>query len=146
MCDVFHPLGVSIYRCSLLLALASSGGHHAHPLKHVEMLSTEPRAELLALFSSPRAPPGTALHLRPLNLGQELKLLLRAVPKSRIAIEPAASLADAAEAVRTHNPTTLLFSGHSVEGALAFELPNGRVDLPSPARFVEARPRSREIA
>ena len=37
--------------------------------------------------------------------GQELKLLLRAVPKSRIAIEPAASLADAAEAVRMCSST-----------------------------------------
>jgi hypothetical protein len=52
--------------------------------------------------------------MRPLALGQELKFLLRAVPSSQLAIEPAASLRDVASAVESQSPRFLHFSGHSV--------------------------------
>ncbi|KAL1507448.1 hypothetical protein AB1Y20_008285 [Prymnesium parvum] len=91
--------------------------------------------ELLALFSNPRTP----LHgpqLKPLALGQELKFLLKSVPAYHIAVEPAAAFGDVSERVKEHNPRIILFSGHSFMGSLAFELPNGRIDLPSSQEFV----------
>ena len=53
-----------------------------------------PQVELLALFSNPRVAPNSPIQLRPLQLGQELKHLLRAVPHVHIAVEPAAGLLD----------------------------------------------------
>ena len=95
------------------------------------------QVELLALFSNPRAPPGAAgSYVRPLQLGQELKFLLRAVPTVHLAIEPAAGLADVEAAVKKHNPRIILFSGHSFMGSLAFELPNGRMQLPPASEFI----------
>lgn len=93
--------------------------------------------ELLALFSNPRVAPNSPIQLRPLQLGQELKHLLRAVPHVHIAVEPAAGLLDVQAAVRRHDPRLILFSGHSFMGSLAFELPNGRIDLPPPVQFIE---------
>lgn len=62
--------------------------------------------------------------------------MLRAVPKQYVAVEPAAALSDAAAAIKDHNPRILLFSGHSFMGSLAFELPDGRIDLPPPSEFI----------
>jgi len=90
--------------------------------------------ELLALFSNPSAP--QQLQLKPLQLGQELKFLLRSIPNSYLACEPAASLADVEEAIQRADPSLILFSGHSFAGSLAFELPNGRIDLPPPEDFI----------
>lgn len=52
------------------------------------------QVELLALFSNPKVPMNAGILLRPLQLGQELKHLLRSVPNVHIAVEPAAGLAD----------------------------------------------------
>ena len=93
------------------------------------------RRELLALFSNPSAP--QQLQLRPLQLGQELKFLLRSVPAVELECEPAASLEDARMAIERCDPSLILFSGHSFAGSLAFELPNGRIDLPPPNLFIE---------
>ena len=90
--------------------------------------------DLLALFSNPAAP--QQLQLRPLQLGQELKFLMRSVPPSSLACEPAASLVDVEAAIQRCNPSLLFFSGHSFAGSLAFELPNGRIELPPPNLFI----------
>lgn len=86
--------------------------------------------ELLALFSNPKqlsAQAFSQLGLRPLALGQELKFLLRAIPNEMLAIEAAASLSDVTPALARHNPRAIHFSGHSMNGSLVFELPNGKV-------------------
>ena len=69
---------------------------------------------------------------------------MRALPHEHLAVEPAASIEDVGAAVRAHNPRILLFSGHSFMGSLAFELPDGRIDLPPAASFI--RQLSREAA
>ena len=98
------------------------------------------RIEVLALFSNPdlRRLGGRALlgGLGPLKLGREIKSLLTSVPAVYTAIEPAASLAEAAQALRQHDPQLALFSGHSFMGRLAFELPSGSLDLPPPAEVI----------
>ena len=91
--------------------------------------------ELLALFSNPAAP--QQLQLRPLQLGQELKFLLRSVPPGALMCEPAAALTDVEAAIQRCDPSLLLFSGHSFAGSLAFELPNGRIELPPPGMSLE---------
>uniref|UniRef100_A0A7S3AZ73 Uncharacterized protein n=1 Tax=Haptolina ericina TaxID=156174 RepID=A0A7S3AZ73_9EUKA len=91
------------------------------------------QVELLALFSNPSV---QGPNLRPLQLGQEIKLMMREVPKVQVAVEPAAALTDVEAAVMAHNPRIILFSGHSFMGSLAFELPNGRIDLPPPQQFI----------
>ena len=83
--------------------------------------------DLLALFSNPAAP--QQLQLRPLQLGQELKFLLRSIPIETLSVEPAASLVDVEGAIKRCDPMLLLFSGHSFAGSLAFELPSGRIEL-----------------
>jgi len=101
-------------------------------------LLTGQRVELLALFSNPwlrRAVPASLRHLTraqlgPLSLGRELKSLLRTVPSPYVHVEPAATLEDVRVAIQQYNPQIALFSGHSLAGSLAFELPNGSVDLP----------------
>ena len=86
--------------------------------------------EVLALFSNPVLPPRAAeFGLRPLAFGQDLKLLMHALPATEIDIEPAATLAIAREALIRGMPRILLFSGHTITGALAFETPEGRIDL-----------------
>ena len=90
--------------------------------------------DLLALFSNPATP--QQLQLRPLQLGQELKFLLRSVPPSSLACEPAASLVDVEAAIKRCSPSLLFFSGHSFAGSLAFELPNGKIELPPPDLFI----------
>ena len=86
-------------------------------------------SELLAIFSNPRS--GS-----PLQLGRELKFLLNSLPASQLAIEPAATLIDVRAAISQKNPRLLLFSGHSFMGCLAFEMEDGRVDLPPPRHFI----------
>ena len=91
------------------------------------------QVELLALFSNPRtANPA----LKPLQLGRELKFLLHSLPPVHLAIEPAASLADARTAIEEKNPRLILFSGHSFMGGLVFELDDGRLDCPPPSHFI----------
>ena len=86
--------------------------------------------EVLALFCNPRLPikMQQAFGVSPLALGQDLKHLLRAMPSSTVAIEPAATLADAQAAFRKHQPRVLIFSGHTIGGKLAFEDARGRLD------------------
>ena len=104
---------------------------------------------LLALFSNPTVPPKLrqALRLEPLRFGQEMRFLLRSVPKVLLhrnapahlaytpptlprwprfwqvylALVPAATLADAQRSLVEHSPRILMFSGHTLLGALAFE-------------------------
>ena len=40
-------------------------------------------------------------------------------------------------AIARCKPRLVLFSGHSFAGSLAFELPNGRIELPPPELFIE---------
>jgi len=103
-----------------------------------EIFSGE-HVELLALFANPTLPAQMAasMGLRPLKLGQELRFLLRTIPKMFLEVQPAATMADAREALERHNPRIIMFSGHTFMGALAFELDNGRIDTHSPpAMFV----------
>lgn len=95
--------------------------------------------ELLALFANPTLPTHIAqqLGLKPLRLGQELRFLLRTIPKLYLEVQPAATMADARQALERYNPRIIMFSGHTFMGALAFELDNGRIDTHSPpAHFV----------
>ena len=92
--------------------------------------------------------------------------MLRSIPSSALSVEPAASIVDVESAIkrcvtfhdvpwpfmplspRSHalshtltpsrrcDPRLLLFSGHSFAGSLAFELPNGRIELPPPEMFI----------
>lgn len=98
---------------------------------------------MLALFSNPNAP--LQLHLKPLQLGQELKFLLRSIPPSDLAVEPAAALEDVKAAIERCHPRLVLFSGHSFAGSLAFELPNGRIELPTPALFIEQLEKAQQL-
>jgi len=106
------------------------------------------QVELLALFSNPRLAPATRGGffqgaLPPLRLGLELKALLRAVPPVHLAIEPAASIDDVVEALSKHQPLIVNFSGHGLNGSIAFELPDGSVELPAAKAFVAALRRAR---
>ena len=111
------------------------------------------QVELLALFSNPTSRHaatatggaddghhpgggGGGLGLKPLQLGRELKFLLHSLPPVHLAIEPAASLADARAAIEEKDPRLILFSGHSFMGGLVFELDDGRLDCPPPAQFI----------
>ena len=91
---------------------------------------TDTQKEVLALFCNPRLPikMQQAFGVSPLALGQDLKHLLRSMPSSTVAIEPAATLADAQAAIRKHQPRVLIFSGHTIGGRLAFEDARGRLD------------------
>ncbi|KAL1495167.1 hypothetical protein AB1Y20_017032 [Prymnesium parvum] len=131
----------SIRRMNRTDRLSFVNQHVLHMLWSKQQGQLEGReVELLALFSNPCVTSdlrsSIQAGLRPLHLGQELKFLLRAVPKQFVSVEPAAALSDAAQAVKEHNPRILLFSGHSFMGTLAFELPDGRIDLPQPSQFI----------
>mmetsp|Transcript_43462 Transcript_43462/g.86952 ORF Transcript_43462/g.86952 Transcript_43462/m.86952 type:complete len:586 (-) Transcript_43462:197-1954(-) len=76
---------------------------------------------LLALFSSPNRVPTGRARLQPLQLGQELKFVLRAVPVIDLAVEPAASFDDVHRALDRCKPRLLHFSGHSEDNELIFE-------------------------
>lgn len=86
--------------------------------------------DLLALFANPQlsALQVRSLGLRPLSFGQDMKHLLRSMRESEIAIEPAATLDDAKQAISKYMPRILVFSGHTVMGTLAFEDTTGRLD------------------
>ena len=60
------------------------------------------------------------------------------MPPVHLVIEPAASLDDVVAALAQHTPTVVNFSGHGVNGSIAFELPDGRVELPPAKQFVSA--------
>ena len=93
-------------------------------------------AELLALFSNPALPKEAArFGLRPLAFGQDLKLLLHALPTGEIDVEPAATLLSAQQALVRSSPRFLLFSGHTILEALAFESEDGRLDLHADPSF-----------
>jgi hypothetical protein len=95
--------------------------------------------DVLAIFCNPRVPRALQLSrgLQPLALGQELKHLLRSLPLSTVAIEPAATLVDAQEALKRHQPRILAFAGHTFGGRLAFEDERGRLDVNAdPEHFV----------
>ena len=93
-------------------------------------------AELLALFSNPALPKEAArFGLRPLAFGQDLKLLLHALPPTDIDVEPAATLLSAQQALLRSSPRFLLFSGHTILEALAFESEDGRLDLHADPSF-----------
>mmetsp|Transcript_276 Transcript_276/g.920 ORF Transcript_276/g.920 Transcript_276/m.920 type:complete len:752 (-) Transcript_276:204-2459(-) len=85
---------------------------------------------LLALFSNPTVPPKLrkALRLEPLRFGQEMRFLLRSVPKVYLALVPAATLDDCRREMEEHMPRIFMFSGHTLLGALAFEKANGAID------------------
>ena len=53
------------------------------------------------------------------------------MPPVHLAIEPAASIDDVVEALSKHQPLIVNFSGHGLNGSIAFELPDGRVELPA---------------
>lgn len=101
--------------------------------------TTFAQTEVLALFSNPRLPESAqrTLGLRPLSFGLDLKHLLRALPRDALAIEPAATLLDAQSALARHRPRLLVFSGHTISGALAFETPEGRLEFADGAFFAE---------
>ena len=95
------------------------------------------QVQLLALFSNPRVPMHAPVQLRPLQLGQELKFLLRSVENQHVVVEPAASLQDVERAVEAHDPCIVHFSGHSWMGSLAFEAADGRgIEVPPPPLFI----------
>ena len=62
---------------------------------------------------------------------------MRSIPEGSLSCEPAASFVDVEQAITRCDPHLILFSGHSFAGSLAFELPNGRIELPPPALFIE---------
>ena len=68
--------------------------------------------------------------MQTLQLGRELKSLLRSVPSPYVFVEPAATLVDVRTAMQEYNPQLAIFSGHSLVGSLVLELPDGSVDLP----------------
>merc|ERR1719424_2336626 len=93
------------------------------------------QVEVLALFSNPRVPMSAPVQLRPLQLGQELKYLMRSLGL-HVVVEPAASLQDVERAVAAHDPRLVHFSGHSWMGSLAFESSDGRIEVPPPQAFI----------
>ena len=94
--------------------------------------------EVLALFSNPTLPQqAVSFGLRPLAFGQDLKVLMHALPHAELEVEPAATLLNAHQALIACQPRYLLFSGHTIMGALAFETPEGRLDThAAPEYFV----------
>ncbi|EOD35169.1 hypothetical protein EMIHUDRAFT_467435 [Emiliania huxleyi CCMP1516] len=78
---------------------------------------------LLALFSNPTVPPKLrkALRLEPLRFGQEMRFLLRSVPK-------APPLCTRLTTPRPHSPLTGRTCRLPRPGALAFEKANGAID------------------
>ena len=95
------------------------------------------QVELLALFSNPRAPPAPPARTSArCSSAKSSSSCCAPSPTVHLAIEPAAGLADVEAAVKKHNPRIILFSGHSFMGSLAFELPNGRMQLPPASEFI----------
>lgn len=102
------------------------------------------RIELLGIFANPTLTKRQQreLGLQPLRLGQELKFLVRAIPRVHLELVPAATFDDARASVLRYAPRIVMFSGHTFAqplgvSALAFEQDNSRVDLQSsPEQFV----------
>eukprot|EP00966_Prymnesium_polylepis_P156310 3611199-Prymnesium_polylepis.1 len=88
--------------------------------------------QILALFANPsltREQRKKGVRLPQLKLGQEMKVLLRAVPPVYLAIYPAATIKEAGTAVQIHRPNVVMFSGHTHRGGLAFETSEGTIEL-----------------
>ncbi|KAJ1640062.1 hypothetical protein T492DRAFT_933071 [Pavlovales sp. CCMP2436] len=103
------------------------------------------RIELLGIFSDPKMTRRQTLELglQPLRLGQELKFLVRAIPRVYLELVPAATFSDARASVLKQKPRIVIFSGHTFAQSgpgvhtLAFEQDNSRMDLQStPEQFV----------
>lgn len=102
--------------------------------------------EVLAVLCNPTftSAEERTLGLRSLNVGLEMKLLMRAVPRAHLEIVPAATFADAELSLARARPRVVLFSGHTVCAplgftAIAFEGANTRVDVDhaAPDTFVK---------
>ena len=108
-------------------AVASrDGGASVRPRKK-RMEDEEHSVELLALFANPALPrEAEGFGFRPLQFGQDLRLLMNALPSGEVEVEPAATLLNAQQALLRSNPRCVLFSGHTILGTLAFETPEGR--------------------
>ena len=88
--------------------------------------------EVVALFSNPRIPRRLGQAFKPLSFGQDLKFLMRTLPRGELAVEPAVSLYTARRALVQHRPRVLVFSGHTIgeDGdTVALETPDGAFDM-----------------
>ena len=88
--------------------------------------------EVVALFSNPRIPRRLGQAYKPLSFGQDLKFLMRTLPRGELAVEPAVSLYTARRALVQHRPRVLVFSGHTIgeDGdTVALETPDGAFDM-----------------
>ena len=88
--------------------------------------------EVVALFSNPRIPRRLGQAFKPLSFGQDLKFLMRTLPRGELAVEPAVSLYTARRALVQHRPRVLVFSGHTIgeDGDnVALETPDGAFDM-----------------
>eukprot|EP00327_Prymnesium_parvum_P033079 CAMPEP_0195599388 /NCGR_PEP_ID=MMETSP0815-20121206/4007_1 /TAXON_ID=97485 /ORGANISM="Prymnesium parvum, Strain Texoma1" /LENGTH=1645 /DNA_ID=CAMNT_0040738823 /DNA_START=358 /DNA_END=5295 /DNA_ORIENTATION=+ len=100
--------------------------------------------EVLALFSSPKKL-ANGKGIPPLQLMREIVAIQSAIPRTLREIRPAARFpTDIEPVLRQLKPRIIQFSGHgnavkrgAYAGALAFELPNGTIQLPSPQSFVD---------
>jgi hypothetical protein len=88
--------------------------------------------EVVALFSNPRIPRRLGQAFKPLSFGQDLKFLMRTLPRGELAVEPAVSLYTARRALVQHRPRILVFSGHTIgedSDNVALETPDGAFDM-----------------
>jgi len=100
--------------------------------------------EVLALFSSPKQL-RNGKGIPPLQLMREIVAMQQAIPRKLREIRPAARFPiDVEPVLRQLTPRIIQFSGHgdavargAYAGALAFEMPNGMIQLPDPQSFVE---------
>ena len=149
----YHHLGESAHRHAAPLETAEQVADEGAPV------------EVLALFCNPTLPEQAArAGLHPLAFGQDLKALMHALPRDELEVEPAATLLHAHQALvrcapryagfiqacmkacartrahahacmHAHVCSYLVFSGHTIMGALAFETPDGRLDLQNQPDF-----------
>lgn len=101
--------------------------------------------EVLGIFADPKLTKRQQreLGLQPLRLGQELKFLMRAIPRVFLELVPAATFEDARASILHYKARIVIFSGHTFAqtlgiSSLAFEEDNsGRMDLQSsPEHFL----------
>ena len=88
------------------------------------------RADFVALFCNPKLP--RSFGMRPLSFGQDMKFIMRTLPRYLLHVEPAASLYTARRALVQNRPRIVVFSGHTSHVGqsphLCFETPDGRYD------------------
>ncbi|EOD38728.1 hypothetical protein EMIHUDRAFT_224103 [Emiliania huxleyi CCMP1516] len=88
------------------------------------------RADFVALFCNPKMP--RSFGMRPLSFGQDMKFIMRTLPRYLLHVEPAASLYTARRALVQNRPRIVVFSGHTSHVGqsphLCFETPDGRYD------------------